>query len=113
MNSGWPRSNRFCPTTESSNDGCRRHPYVEPRDLRQLRVEQDEAWRFLECAPGVQPAAEDKVERFLAVTGHRDLLGQLLAAQREHRQLHVVNVVFHEQNLDVLIRHGRSFLERV
>jgi hypothetical protein len=50
--------------------------------------------------------AEDELDRFRAVAHHDDLVRHLGLAQRAHRQLLVVGIVFHQQ--DHLVGHALS-----
>src|SRR5882762_5968721 len=54
----------------------------------------------------VRPAAEEKVESFLAVTGDVHPVWNSAAAQSDHRQLHIGGVVFDVQDLDFFVCHG-------
>jgi hypothetical protein len=43
------------------------------------------------------PAAEEKVQGFLAIAGHEDVVRQLLPAQRMQGKVYVVLTVFRQQ----------------
>ena len=49
-----------------------------------------------------RPATEDKVQGFLAIARHEDVVCQLLPPQRMQGKIHIVLIVFHQQYVEVL-----------
>jgi hypothetical protein len=43
------------------------------------------------------PATKEKVERFLAIARHEDVVRQISPPQRMQGKIHIVLIVFHQQ----------------
>ena len=69
---------------------------LEPVDLRQPQVEQDQSRD--RCAVAERAATMHVVERLFPVAGHRHRIGELPAFERPQRELHVGGVVLHQQD---------------
>jgi hypothetical protein len=57
---------------------------------------------MLKRSAGERPATEEKVQRFLAIARHEDVVGQLPPPQRVQGKIPIVLIVFHQQYVEVL-----------
>lgn len=59
---------------------------------------------------GKRSAVVKKVQGFLAVPGHDDLVGQMMPGQSRQNQFHIVGVVIHQQDPIQAGSHSLSYI---
>ena len=83
-----------------------RRKHLDPVDQRQFQVQQDHLGAVLDLAMGVRAGAKDEIQGLGPVARDMDLVGEVLPLERVECQLHVVGIVFDQQDLDLVVIHG-------
>ena len=63
---------------------------------------------MFERARGKGTAAEEKVQSFLSISHHENIVGQMFAAQGVNGEFGVVLTVFHQQNIGLTWFHNHA-----
>src|SRR6185295_11320454 len=83
--------------------------YIQAVHLGQFQVEQNQFGRGVNAAVAVRSATKKEIQRLFAITHHVDLAGEIVSLKGNHRQLHVVGIVFDQQDFDFVSFHTRGF----
>ena len=84
----------------------------DPVDQRKLEVQEDHAGAVFDLPVRIAVGAEDEFERFGPVADDLNVIGNMMRLEGVHRELHVVGIVFDEQNFDSINIHWRELLPR-
>ncbi len=74
--------------------------HLHPVHFRQFQIQQYQLRRMIKGPSGMRSGAEQEIQRFLAVTGHEDTVGQILRAQGMQGEIHVVLTIIDQKNVD-------------
>ncbi len=73
--------------------------HFHPIHLGQFQIQQHQLGRMLKRSLRKCPATEDKVQGFLAIARHEDVVGQLPPPQRVQGKIPIVLIVYYQQNV--------------
>ncbi len=76
--------------------------HLHPIYFRQLQIQQHQFGRMIKRSVRERSPAEEKVQSFLAIAGHENVVCQLLPPQRVQGKIHIVLIVFHQQYVEFL-----------
>src|SRR5208337_712821 len=71
--------------------------HFHPIDFRQFQVQQDQLGGMFKRSLRERPATKDKVQSFLAIARHEDVVRQFFPPQRVQGKVYVVLTVFRQQ----------------
>ena len=74
--------------------------HFQPVHLGQLQVQQDHLGSVFDLPRGVRALAEDELQRFRAIAGDLDAIGEVGFAQSTQRQFQVLRIVFDQQDFN-------------
>jgi len=76
--------------------------YFDAIDLRQLQIEQNHLRAFLDFSLRVRPCREYEIQCFGAIFDDEYFVGQVLFLKCSQRQLNIVRVILHKEDLNIL-----------
>src|SRR5262249_55617673 len=82
--------------------------YFNAVDLRQFQIKEYYFWTMLDLAVGECACSEDEIKRLGAVFNGEYFACEVLLLQGSQRQLNVIRVILHEEDLHVLKCRHRS-----
>jgi hypothetical protein len=82
--------------------GSHRAKYLDPINLRQFQVEQNNFRMLMDVSPRVLASTEQPVQRFLAVLDVHQVIGKIDFSERAQGYFGITRIVFDEQNFNAV-----------
>ncbi len=73
---------------------------LHPIHFGQLQIEQNQLRGMIKGSFGMRPGTEQEIQRFFAVAGNENAVGQILRAQGMQSQVHVLLTIIDQKNID-------------